>query len=289
MQREINSNTLFETQLNNDLEVFDLRERAANLRNPKLPPILDQQQFLSDYFEKGVKQIADQFTKAVRYNLTGAGKSTFGFSQSQEKPFTRYNSNIFTGADGKLYTAGFSQSDARNDLFNSYDTVSKKDGSFGGVSVRKKSFGDLTREDIKKFFDNSQSQENKGLNQRLQEQFDIVSNRKTFTEEQLAVADSKFIGLTKGIDPKDLSKSVREAAALAYEREAERKIKYDIKAQQLLSSIYDKLNTDGVKVSVIDAPVPIVEIEVKSSDLGASQRRLVSRASQADTERLSRN
>ncbi len=78
----------------------------------------------------------------------------------------------------------------------------------------------MTEADKKAFFDESQSQENKGLNKRLEEQFQIISNRKAFTPEQQAMSDAKFIALTKGIDPKNLSKALREVAALANEREA---------------------------------------------------------------------
>jgi hypothetical protein len=294
LQQQINSNSLFSARVDNDLEVFDLKERARELRNPKLPKIEDTQKFFSEFIEKGLKQILDQNggAAAVRYNLTGDGKTTQGFSQSKADPYTRYNSNIFAAGknpDGsdKLFTAGFSQSDGKGDLFTNYHSniFSDSEGNqyTAGFSQSKRTFSDLTEAEKSQFFDKSQSQENQGVNQRLQEQFQIIQSQ-AFTPEQQALADSKFIALTKGLDPKDLSKQLREAAGLANEREADRRVKNEAKSQFLLQSISNKLSEGTIKVS--SGETPVVDIEIRDATLTATQNALGTRATSRDAAGL---
>lgn len=57
------------------------------------------------------------------------------------------------------------------------------------------------------------------INKKLAEQTDLIFNGRLNDEEQ-RIADRKFIGLTQGLNPNELSGANREAAAAAREREA---------------------------------------------------------------------
>lgn len=244
MQEKLNARALFSTRIDNNLAAFDLRERAKELRaRPKSPfglddprsaftnfKIDDPAKFFTDFVEHFTKKLEENAAKsATRYGFD----STFGGTvKVDQNPFTRFHSNIYSDASGNQFTNGFSQSDARNDLLNSYDRVTSADGGFGGFSSRQKSFADLTEEDKRNYFAATQKQEiNQGLNERVEQQLSII-NSGVFNEDQREIADRKILGLTSGLDPNEISRNLREELALAAEREAGRKGEYERKAAE---------------------------------------------------------
>lgn len=72
------------------------------------------------------------------------------------------------------------------------------------------------------------------LNKRLEEQQNLIFGdfRNKLTPDQQSIADKKFISLTSGVNPLELSNSNREAAAIVREREALRQEQNEQKARQ---------------------------------------------------------
>lgn len=221
MQQTINSNSLFSARLDNNLSVFDLQERARELRNYRSPGITDPAKFFSDYLEAGLKKLAANNNGGlpqINASFSADGKSLLGFSQSQNSPYTRFDANIYRDKDGRLVTNGFSQSDARNDIFNTYERESR----FGGFVSRRKTFADLTEREKNDFF-NKVDPADVSLQQRLQKQLGII-NSGVFTEEQRAIADRKALSISSGINPGQLTDSLRNQLAEITERQVQRQI-----------------------------------------------------------------
>jgi hypothetical protein len=88
-----------------------------------------------------------------------------------------------------------------------------------------------TRKDILSFglFDTPQSR----LNKSLDEKFDLIYGRGKLSPEQQATADRKFLSITQGVSPLELSNGNREQAALVREREAARRERYEQDAMAL--------------------------------------------------------
>ncbi|HEX8287440.1 MAG TPA: hypothetical protein VF556_05565 [Pyrinomonadaceae bacterium] len=225
MQQKLNGNALFEARLDNKLAAFDLRDRAKSLRSvPKEQlKIDDPKKFFDDYIEYFSKKLEQGGGRRFNASFTPDGKGFLGYSQTENSPFTRFHSNIYTDANGNLVTNGFSQSDARNDLLNSYDRVTSADGGFGGFSVRQKTFADLTEADKQTYFAATQKQEiNQSANERLQSQLSLL-NSGSLNEDQQAIVDKKILGLTSSLDPSQIKGDLREQLALINEREAGRR------------------------------------------------------------------
>lgn len=72
------------------------------------------------------------------------------------------------------------------------------------------------------------------LNKRLEEQQNLIFGdfRNRLTPDQQSIADKKFISLTSGVNPLELSNANREAAAIVREREALRQEQNEQKARQ---------------------------------------------------------
>lgn len=259
LQKKLNSNALFEAKLDSDLEAFDLRERAKELRkSPKTLDITDPNKFFDDYIEFYSKKLeAGGAARKFNASITADGKGFLGFAQTQNSPFTKYHSNIYTDADDKQYTAGFSQSDARTDLLNSYDRITSKDGGFGGFSVRQKSLADLTAADKDKFFAESQSQDNQSFNDRLKSQLSIIESG-AFSPEQQAIADKKLLGLTSALNPDEIRGDLKEKIALANEREAGHREAYE---RDLLQVQKDQLIADQMIAANTQKLLEIAEKE----------------------------
>jgi tape measure domain-containing protein len=224
MQQKLNDDSIFNARLDNDFASFDLRQNAKELRDFKPKPIEDTGKFFSDFIEAGLKQIqsANGGASQTRYNLTGEGNSTFGFSQSKSDPFTRYN---LTGEGNSTY--GFSQSDARNGLFNVYENVGGGVGA-GGTFSRQKTFQDLTQQEKFDFL----NKDNASLQQRLSGAFDLAQNRTALNDEQKSSIDRKIIALAQGVKPEQFTDRQRDLVATANEREAARREGYEQKAQE---------------------------------------------------------
>lgn len=259
MQQKLNAGAAFEARLDNNLEEFELRQRAKDLRkSPSTSNITDPNKFFAEYIEFFSKKL-EAGGAARKYNasLTADGKGFLGYSQTETSPFARFHSNIYTGADGRQYTNGFSRSDARNDILNSYDRITSKDGGFGGFSVRQKTFADLTKEDKDKYFADSQSQDNQSFNDRLKSQLSIIESR-AFTPEQQAIADKKLIGLTSALNPDEIRGDLKEKIALANEREADRRANLE---KEMLQLQKDQLAVDQQKAGLLSRLVEIAEKE----------------------------
>ncbi|HEX8248976.1 MAG TPA: hypothetical protein VF599_12435 [Pyrinomonadaceae bacterium] len=237
MQKNQNALKLYEARIDNNLGVFDLREQAKDLRNYQKPEfkIEDPTKFFDDFIQAGLKQIEKgRGGKNFNASFTPDGKGFLGFSQSENDPFTRYHSNIFANgknADGsdKLFTNGFSQSDARNDLLNAYDRVSNKDGGFGGFSVRQRTFGDLSDFEKQSYIQSLQKQDDSDLRlqDRLQRQISLIQGKGFLSENEQAINDKKLIALSSGLNPSQLTYDLREKFAAARERDAVRIERYE--------------------------------------------------------------
>lgn len=195
MQQKLNNDSLFNARLENDFARFDLRQNAEELRNFKPKGIEDANKFFEDFIADGLKQISQanggSFT---RYNLTGAGNSTFGFSQS----------------------------DARNDLLNVYERLAG-----GGSISRRRTFQDLSEREKFDFL----NRDNLSLQTRLGSAFDLAKNRTALTEEQQSLIDRKIISLAGGVRPEQLTESQRDILATANEKEAARREQSEARAQ----------------------------------------------------------
>ena len=253
LQQKLNNDSLFKARLDNSLDAFDLRDQAENIRNPFKN---DLQKFnenpaksFNDFIEFQLKKLGTDFLKSgggqTRNNrVTNADGSFGGFSQSREDAFTRYHSNIFTGKDGKQYTNGFSQSDARNDLFNVYEETGGFQESrggkgfgnnLGGFFSRRKTFEDLTADEKRLYLAdvNKTDTSNLSVQARLEKQLGIVDLlSKSGSDDQASVANRKIIELTKGVDPRSLTESQRDRVALAREKEADRLVKVEEEAKK---------------------------------------------------------
>lgn len=225
MQQKLNFNALFETRLNNKLDVFDLQERAKDLRNTKLK-IDDPNKFFNDYIEFGTKELEKQ-AREIRLKLNPATlekDNTFGgYLQRDPKSNALVRYNVVSNKDGSF--GGFSQSDARNELLNVYERLAG-----GGTISRRKTFADLTEADKRNFVEKSSI--DASLNERLQKQLSIIYSG-AFSDDQKAIADRKLVGLTNNLNPNELTSQIREAAALANEREAVRKSDYERQALEV--------------------------------------------------------
>jgi hypothetical protein len=223
MQQKLNADALFSARLDTKLKVFDLKDEAEQFRNFKEKPfaISDPNKFFSDFIEAGLKQIAAAVRRSngTRYNLTGSGSTTQGFSQSNENPLIRYNSNIFTDKNGKQFTNGFSQSDARNDLLNVYE----RENTFGGSYSRQRTLADLNNDEKQKYISSLNNADDKDLQfqDRLQKQITLAQGSGFLSPGEQALVDKKLVALTS-VDPSRLNDSERNVAAAAREREAAR-------------------------------------------------------------------
>lgn len=201
LQRQSDSVKLFDARLNNNLDAFDLREKANEFRNfaPETLKIDDPSKFFKDFVEAGLKQI-----------------------EANNGGFTRFN--VVSKSDGSF--GGFSQSDARNSLLKVFQTVSNADGSFGGFFQRERTFADLTTGEKQDFLNrSSQTDLNKNISfqSRLDKQFQIIDALGTNGDaEKAALANQKILALA-GTDPSRLSDRQREQVAVAAEREAARR------------------------------------------------------------------
>jgi hypothetical protein len=228
MEAKANATKLFEARLDNRLNVFDLREQSSAFRNFREPQIKIENpgEFFEKFIDAGLKQIEKANGGGKRFNasFTPDGSGFLGYSQTENNPYTRFHSNIFTDAGGRKYTNGFSQSDARNDLLNAYDRVSNKDGGFGGFSVRQRTFDDLSDFEKQSYLRSLQKQDDSGLRlqDKLERQLKIIQGRNVLNGDEQSIADKRFIALTSGLNPNQLTDRLREEAAAAREREAVR-------------------------------------------------------------------
>ncbi len=283
LQQKINSDSLFNAKLDNDFAAFDLRARGDELRDFKQPKIEDPSKFFNDFIEAGLKQISALNGGGTTFNLTGGGAATQGFSQSGSDPFTRFNSNIFADKTGKQFTNGFSQSDARNDLFFNFDRV---EGGLGGFNRRQKSFADLTENEKNDFI----NKDNFNLQEKLARSFSLAENRTALSDEQQAGVDRKILALSSSVRPEQLSESQRSLVAAAAEKEAARRDGYEQKAQTQraeLIAIQNKTLDELAKLRAIAEKEGFKGIEniVRIIDDSNSKIELKPAATSSDTTR----
>lgn len=168
MQSQASGLKLFELRLNNNLDVFGLRDEAANFRNP--------------------------------YD-----------AEKSKKEQERYIQNFLARNPNYLYLKQ-----------QEFDSIERTTGY-----KPLESFEEFYRKDIltrgKSIFDSPQNR----LNNRLDEQYKLIYGGKQLSAQEQSIADKKFISLTQGVNPLDLSDSLREKAALVREREAARRENYE--------------------------------------------------------------
>ena len=152
----------------------------------------------------------------------------------------------------------------------------------------KNSLDDETKAKILKQFGGSALNESPAdrFNKTLREKADLLYKPNQSAEE-LAVADKRFISLTQGANPLDLSKDVRESAAVAREREAIRLEKNeneakaereaDRKIRERLATVLEKLAETGGKNGVKAIDLILKNESEESAKLEKSPTR-------ADTE-----
>lgn len=221
MQQKLNADSLFNTRLDNDFAAFDLRQRADELRSFKAKPIDAPDKFFKDFIEAGLKQILEVNGGAAqnRYSLTGAGNSTFGFSQSKADPYTRYN---LTGAGDSTY--GFSQSDLRTGFLGDYErTETSRQGILVGSFRRDRKISDLTDQEKSDFID----KDNLSLQSNLSKAFSLAQNRDALSPEQQAAVDREILSLSANVKPEQLNDYQRNLVATAAEKEATRRDNYE--------------------------------------------------------------
>lgn len=188
MERQQNALKLFETRLNNNLEVFELRDRADRFRNP-------------DRTEADKKRFDETVSSSISRGTFFAG-GAFG-------TYGSFLANRAGGAD-KLTDA------QKRDIYE-VSMLSTLDPEKKFYDLNK---GSLVRSLARQRLEGGDL--NQSLNERLEKQLSIIYGSAGSADEK-AIADRRFIGLTSSLDPSQLSADIREKAALANEREAVRK------------------------------------------------------------------
>ena len=210
LEQNANRKKLFETRIDNSLSVFDLKDRASQFRNfrePNAPEIKDKDQFFKDFI---ASQTADLGKNTTRFENTAnsAGFNQTNLAEQLKIVFERVGglgvSNVATqkAGDEKRVFSGFFQ--------------------------REKTFADLTESEKSDFLRKSnKTDDNSSLQERLSKQVNIIESLKNTSglnsTDAQGIADKKILGLSSGIRPEQLNDSLRNAVALANEREAVRK------------------------------------------------------------------
>ena len=222
MQGKISLRQLLETQTNNKLATFDLRNDAQNFRNP---------------FD-GEKQKKDQNEFVNRF--------------LQNNPNYLYLQN-------------------------------------------KPALDDDERQKILKNFGNSALNESPAdrFNKTLSEKADLLYKPRQSADD-LAFADKKFISLTQGANPNDLSRDLRERAAAVREREAVRLEKNesdakaereaDRKVRERLAAVLEKLAAAGGKDGVNGIEVILKNESEQTAKLEKSPTRADTAAAYYDPD-----
>lgn len=201
-------------RLDNRLDAFDLREQAANFRNPFDPEKLKTEE--------------EEFIKRFLYN----------------------NPNYLYLKNKKEVDA-----DTRKDIL-----------SFG-------------------LFDTPQSR----LNKSLDEKFDLIYGRGKLSPEQQALADRKFLSVTQGVSPLELSNGNREQAALVREREAARRERYEQDAMALYREQRDlqrKIEANTARQNKIAETQGEqgIKVDITTKDESPTTKTTAKRPTAADTE-----
>ena len=290
LQKTANDNKEFGTRLDNDLSALDLKQKADDLRkfgkdisrpNELTLDKTDPKKFFTDFIDYYSKQIE---LGANRLAPIYAAESNFGGNVRVDRnPFTNFHANIFADKNGKQYTAGFSQSNALEELTNDFDRVSKADGSFGGFSRRTRSFADLTEKEKLQFLD----KDNVGFQNKLSAAFDVAGNRTALNDEQQSSIDKKIIALSSGVRPEQLTDNQREVIAKSLEKEAERKEQAETKAQkerekqsEYQKNISEYINT--LKGKAASGGSSAVEVTIKDETSAGAEAKQQSAAPNRD-------
>jgi hypothetical protein len=203
MQQKLKSNALFETRIDNNLSIFDLRERARNFRNPQESP------------ETIRKRIDDVARRSAE---TGGFFPNFGGS------FGSFLANQAGGFD-KL---------TDNQKRDIYETRMFGNLGFIGNSPDS-SFNNLNQNSLQTALANDRLRESDNdltLNDRLKKQIDIINSGISNVEER-AIADRKLLSLTSGLNPNEINSDLRNKIAAAAESEAERRANFERDSLQI--------------------------------------------------------
>lgn len=167
-----------------------------------------------------------------------------------------------------------------------YDALERTSGYKNRLS-----FDDFINKDLEKRGENIFDTPKNRLNKQLEEDFStIYRNRKTFTAEEAAAADRQFVSRTSGVNALDLSTSNREQAALAREREAMRRERYEQDAMKIYQQQRDlqiqiAANTAQQNKIAEAQGLKGVEVVIKNeSDTTVTQKNIAKRPTAADTQ-----
>jgi hypothetical protein len=258
IQQKINSNALFETRLDNNLSIFDLRERARSFRNPQETP------------EQRQNRIDDGARRSVNAGNFFAG-----------------------GAFGNLASYLANQAGGFDKLTEEQKLKIHEARSFGNVTGNApgSTFNTLNRNSLERSLASDRlrdADKNLSLNERLQKQLAIIDGSGGNDAER-AIAGRKFLALTAGMNPSELTGSLRERAALENEREADRKSKYetDLLATQKEALELQKKQAENEKKLLEIAEKQGIEglkiyLDIKDAENTRSKAN-VERATPADT------
>lgn len=257
IQQKLNSNALFQTRLDNNLSVFDLRERARDLRNPR-----ETEEQRRNRIEDGARR----HVEAGNFFAGGAFGNYGSFLANQASGFDKLTDEQKL----KIYEAR----------------------SFGNVTGNApgSTFNDLNQNSLERSLASDRvrnADQNLSANDRLKKKLELIMNGAT-SDEQRAVAERQFLALTNGMDPSQLDAGNREKAAIFAENEAARKSKAEedasklqreqIKSQTELTGAINKLREVAEKEGLSGIEKLLVEIQ----DAPTTKSK-VERAKPADT------
>ena len=197
LQAKQDSNKLFETRIDNSLDVFGLRDEANNYRFPKADSLVDKKRF-EEIVQQNISQ-GNFFNGAFGSYGSNLANQAGGFDKLTEQQ----KRDIFEVA---------TFSNLKNNPVNSqagYSGFGANPTDFVGFLARQRN--------------SSVDDPNAALQERLQKQIDIVDSSRANSPSELALADKKLIALTSGLDPSKLTDRERDTAASAREREAARR------------------------------------------------------------------
>ena len=193
LQQRINRNALFSARLDNDLDVFDLRDRASQFRNP----------YDAARAAKEREDIAKRYSDAGGF-FPGYGGNLGSYLSKQAGGFDKLNPNqIREIYETSLLSANNQFGGNQNALISSLATQRMRDEN-----------------------------QNLSLNKRLQKQIGIIYGGAGSAEEK-AIADRKLLSISSGLNPNEIDSNLRDKIASANEREADRRERAEKEALKL--------------------------------------------------------
>lgn len=244
-QQNVNSNALFETRLNNNLAVYDLKDTANRFRNAGSTE--DNKRFVDDVVKNDISR--------------GNFFPNFGGT---------YGSDLANKA------GGFDKLDdtQKRDIYevSQLGTLLKDEKDNPLNAQNNRTFvSALARERVAA----NDLGLNQPLNERLQDKINIINSDVT-NDSQRAIADKQLLALGGTLDPSQIRGDLREQIAASADREAGRKVdsekealdlrKQEIEATKKLTQALDKL-TEVAGKGGLEGLNKYLEITVKGDNV----------------------